>query len=101
VNILLSASDVPVPAQLPAVPPDFVNRVAELNRLRGVLHEHNEAVVIAEAAVKVRHDIFTEDALAWAYFKAGRIDQARRTIRLALRTGARDREILRHAKVIG
>jgi tetratricopeptide (TPR) repeat protein len=61
----------------------------------------DEAVAIAEGAAKVRHDIFTEDALAWAYFKAGRIDEARRTIRLALRTGARDREILRHAKVIG
>jgi tetratricopeptide (TPR) repeat protein len=60
-----------------------------------------EAVVIAEAAVKVRHDIFTEDALAWAYFKAGRVEEARRAIRLALRTGTRDRDILRHAEAIG
>jgi tetratricopeptide (TPR) repeat protein len=61
----------------------------------------DEAVTIAEDAAKVRHDIFTQDALAWAYFKAGRIEDAKRTIRLALRTGTRDREILRHAKVIG
>jgi tetratricopeptide (TPR) repeat protein len=61
----------------------------------------DEAVVIAEAAVKVRHDIFTEDALAWAYFKAGRVEEARRAIRLALRTGTRDQDILRHAEAIG
>jgi tetratricopeptide (TPR) repeat protein len=60
-----------------------------------------EAVVIAEEAVKVRQDIFTEDALAWAYFKAGRVEEARRAIRLALRTGTRDRDILRHAEAIG
>jgi tetratricopeptide (TPR) repeat protein len=60
-----------------------------------------EAVVIAEEAATIRHDIFTEDALAWAYFKAGRVKDARRTIRLALRTGTRDRDILRHAEAIG
>jgi tetratricopeptide (TPR) repeat protein len=60
-----------------------------------------EAVVIAEEAATIRHDIFTEDALAWAYFKAGRVEDARRAIRLALRTGTRDRDILRHAEAIG
>jgi tetratricopeptide (TPR) repeat protein len=59
-----------------------------------------EAVEIAEAAASVRHDIFTQDALAWAYFKAGRIDDASHAIRLALRTGTRDRDILRHAEEI-
>ena len=61
----------------------------------------DEAVTIAEDAAKIRHDIFTQDALAWAYFKAGRATDAKRTIRLALRTGTRDRDILRHAEVIG
>jgi tetratricopeptide (TPR) repeat protein len=61
----------------------------------------DEAVAIAEDAAKSRHDIFTEDALAWAYFKAGRIEDARRAIRLALRTGTRDRDIRRHAEAIG
>jgi tetratricopeptide (TPR) repeat protein len=60
-----------------------------------------EAVAIAEEAAKVRPDIFTEDALAWAYFKAGRVEDAKRAIRLALRTGTRDREIRRHAETIG
>jgi tetratricopeptide (TPR) repeat protein len=60
----------------------------------------DEAVTIAEAAVAVRQDIFTEDALAWAYFKAGRIDEARQAIKRALRTGTKDRDILRHARAI-
>jgi tetratricopeptide (TPR) repeat protein len=59
-----------------------------------------EAVAIAEAAHASRKDIFTQDALAWAYFKAGRIDEARRMIRLARRTGTRDADILRHAREI-
>jgi tetratricopeptide (TPR) repeat protein len=61
----------------------------------------DEAVAIAEETAKTRHDIFTEDALAWAYFRAGRLEDARHTIRLALRTGTRDRDILRHAEAIG
>lgn len=59
-----------------------------------------EAVAIAEAALADRHDIFTQDAAAWAYFKAGRIDEARNLIRLARRTGTRDADILRHAREI-
>ena len=60
----------------------------------------DEAVTIAETAARARHDIYTEDALAWAYFKAGRTEEAKQTIRLALRTGTRDRDILRHAQAI-
>jgi len=77
----------------------------EPKNLARFLAEHgeklDEAVTIAEAAAKIRHDIFTQDALAWAYFKAGRVADAKRTIRLALRTGTRDRDILRHAEMIG
>ena len=42
-----------------------------------------------------------EDALAWAYFKAGRIEDAKKAIALALRTGTRDRDIRAHATAIG
>lgn len=59
-----------------------------------------EAVAIAERAAAARHDIFTEDALAWAYFKAGRVEDARRLIARARRTGTKDRQILRHAAAI-
>ena len=56
-----------------------------------------EAVTIAERAAAERHDIFTDDALAWAYFKAGRVADARVAIARALRTGTRDADIRAHA----
>jgi hypothetical protein len=60
----------------------------------------DEAVRIAEGAVAVRHDIFTEDALAWALFKAGRITEARAVSARARRTGSRDARIVAHAQAI-
>jgi len=60
----------------------------------------DEAVTLAERAAVGRHDIFTEDALAWAYFKAGRLADAARASAQALRTGSRDRDVLYHAAAI-
>ncbi len=60
----------------------------------------DEALPIAEAAAAARDDIFTDDALAWVYFKAGRQAAAERAIARALRTGTRDRDILSHAAEI-
>ena len=60
----------------------------------------DEAVTLAEQAARVRHDIFTMDALAWAYFQAGRIPDARAASLEALRTGSLDRRIRCHAKAI-
>jgi tetratricopeptide (TPR) repeat protein len=59
-----------------------------------------EAVRLAEEAAARRCDIFTMDALAWAYFKAGRLDDARRAAEAAMRTGTRDRTIVAHAEAI-
>ena len=72
------------------------------------LAEHNqpgtpqvaEAVRVAETAARDRHDIFTDDALAWAYFKAGRWQDAAGAMTRARRTGTRDRTILFHAAAI-
>lgn len=65
------------------------------------LAEHDrklpEAVKIAEMVAGARQDIFTEDALAWAYFKVGRIDEALAASNRALRTGSRDERIMAHA----
>jgi tetratricopeptide (TPR) repeat protein len=76
----------------------------EPKNLARFLADHNrrlpEALAIAERASVDRHDIFTEDALAWTYFKAGRIAAARAAIALALRTGSVDEEIRAHAKAI-
>jgi tetratricopeptide (TPR) repeat protein len=60
----------------------------------------DDAVRLAERAAADRADIFTADALAWAYFKAGRLADARTAIARALRTGTRDRGIRRHADAI-
>jgi tetratricopeptide (TPR) repeat protein len=68
------------------------------------LADHNrklpEAVKIAEAVAAVRHDIFTEDALAWSYFKTGRLDEAIAASKLALRTGTSDDKLLSRAAQI-
>lgn len=60
----------------------------------------DEAVQLAETAAATRHDIFTEDALAWVYFKAGRHDDATRAMAQAVRTGTHDRDILAHKAAI-
>jgi tetratricopeptide (TPR) repeat protein len=60
----------------------------------------DEAVALAEGAAAERHDIFTEDALAWACFKAGRLSEAVAASTQALRLGAKDRTILYHAAAI-
>jgi tetratricopeptide (TPR) repeat protein len=60
----------------------------------------DDAVRIAERAASERHDIFTDDAVAWAYFRAGRTGDARAAIARALRTGSRDRDIRAHAAAI-
>lgn len=60
----------------------------------------DDAVRVAEEVAASRHDIFTQDALAWAYFRAGRLADAQVEMNKARRTGSRDRELLRHAAAI-
>jgi tetratricopeptide (TPR) repeat protein len=60
----------------------------------------SDAVRIAEAAFRDRRDIFTADALAWSYFRADRLEDARAAMAEARRTGTRDRIILEHAAAI-
>ena len=71
-------------------------------RLARFLAEHgrrlDEAIRIAEATE--RQDIFTADALAWAYFQTGRVAEAQAKIKMALSTGSRDRLIREHAAAI-
>lgn len=59
-----------------------------------------EAVTLAEEAMTTRNDIFTMDALSWAYFKSGRLEDAKKASMSALRTGSRDARILYHAAEI-
>ena len=59
-----------------------------------------EAVKLAEDATVSRRDIFTMDTLSWAYFKAGRLSEARQASEQARRTGSKDARILYHAAEI-
>jgi tetratricopeptide (TPR) repeat protein len=73
-------------------------------QLARFLADHNlkldEAVAMAERTAADRHDIFTDDALAWCYFKSGRLAEAAAAITRAQRTGTRDLTILAHAAAI-
>jgi tetratricopeptide (TPR) repeat protein len=81
--------------------PDLIQTEAALALF---LAEHgrrmDDAVKMAEAVAATRQDIFTDDALAWAYYRAGRLDDALAASRRALRTGSRDSKILAHASEI-
>jgi len=59
-----------------------------------------EAVAIAESVATKRHDIQTDHALAWSYFKSGRLADANVAMTRALRTGSRDERLLAHAAQI-
>jgi tetratricopeptide (TPR) repeat protein len=82
----------------------WITDAPEPSRLARFLAEHgrrvHDAIRLAEQTTRDRHDIFSEDALAWAYFQAGQLDQARAAAQQALRTGTRDREIRFHAAAI-
>lgn len=58
------------------------------------------ALRLAQAELDARQDIFTHDALAWAFAGAGRMKEARRESELALAEGTRDARLLFHAAVI-
>ena len=59
-----------------------------------------ESLKLASQEYDVRKDIFTCDSLAWALFKNGKLEDARRMINEALRTGSKDARINFHAGLI-
>jgi tetratricopeptide (TPR) repeat protein len=58
------------------------------------------AVEEAEAAFRTRKSAYAADTLAWCYYKAGRLDEARKLIRQALARRTPDAEIHFHAGMI-
>lgn len=72
--------------------------------LAGFLAERDrkleEALVLAERAGKRRQDVHTLDALAWTYFRNGRLREASDASSRALATGTRDRRVVLHAAAI-
>lgn len=77
---------------------------AEQDHLARFLADHDrhvdEAVRLAEDSASTTRDIAAHDALAWAYFKAGRLAEAHAAVQRALRTGTRSVAILYHAAII-
>ncbi len=65
-------------------------------------HDQNldQALSLATQEYEARKDIFTCDSLAWALFKNGRAEEAKKLMREALRTGTKDARINQHAKQI-
>ncbi len=65
-------------------------------------HEINlaEALALAEREIAVRKDIYGYDALAWALYKNGRVEEAADAIVEALRLGTQDASLYYHAGMI-
>ncbi len=62
--------------------------------------EPARALELTERELQVRADIFTHDARAWALAAAGRIDDARISMRRALAEDTKDARLFLHAGVI-
>jgi tetratricopeptide (TPR) repeat protein len=60
----------------------------------------SKALVLAEAEMRNRADIFTLDAHAWALAANGRVDEARAAIDRAVAEGTRDARLFLHAGLI-
>ena len=76
----------------------LTTNVARMLAERGV--RTGEAVQLAEEAARNRKDIFTMDALAWSYYRAGRLQDAEKASLQARRTGSLDKRIVTHAAAI-
>jgi tetratricopeptide (TPR) repeat protein len=65
-------------------------------------HDRDVPRVFAEArkAMAHRRDVYGYDLLAWAAFKAGRLDEARRAVAQALSRGTEDASLSYHAGMI-
>ncbi len=60
----------------------------------------DEALALAEAESKIRRDLYSEDALAWALYRTGRLREAREASDKALSLGTRDARLYFHAGAI-
>ena len=61
----------------------------------------NEVLRRAQDELRVRKDVYGYDVVAWALLKAGRRDEARAAMRVALRLKTPDPLLLRHARAMG
>ena len=59
-----------------------------------------QAISRARAELAIRHDVYGHDALAWALFKAGQLDEAASEAAIALSLGTPDPRLAYHAGMI-
>ncbi|MCI0489777.1 MAG: tetratricopeptide repeat protein [Blastocatellia bacterium] len=91
----------------------LVEQIGRLNQSNGALYsrqlalfyaDHDikpeEAYKMAVEEFKARQDIYGADALAWTALKAGRVAEAERSIRDALRLGTQDAKLFYHRGMI-
>jgi tetratricopeptide (TPR) repeat protein len=92
---------------------ELVEFIAKLNVLNKVLYnrvlvdyyadhdiDHQQAVDLAAGEYHVRHDVYGDDALAWALYRDGKLVQAQPHIIAALRFKTVDARIYFHAGMI-
>ena len=91
----------------------LVEKIGALASAQGVLYDRQralyyadhdlkpaEAVKLARGELKVRHDIYAYDTLAWTLFKAGQLDEAAANMKRALKWNTRDASLWFHAGAI-
>jgi tetratricopeptide (TPR) repeat protein len=91
----------------------LVEYIGLLGHINQVLHNRDLAVFYADHDIKlpesldlarkeleVRQDVYTWDALAWALYKNGQVDEAQQASDKALKFGTRDSLLLFHAGMI-
>ncbi len=92
---------------------DLVEKIGALASAQGVLYDRQRAlyyadhdlqpdvaVKLARGELKVRHDIYAYDTLAWTLFKAGKLDEAAANMKRALKWNTRDASLWFHAGAI-
>jgi len=89
---------------------EYIARLSALNRVlynRELIYfyaDHGikltEALGLAQREIEVRKDIYAHDALAWALYGNGKVDDAVRPMIEALRLGTRDARLFFHAGMI-
>ena len=81
-----------------------INQVVYSRELASFYADHDmkldEAVSAARAELEIRRDIHGHDALAWALYKAGKLEEALAPMTEALRLGTRDARLFFHAGMI-
>ncbi|MBX7218946.1 MAG: tetratricopeptide repeat protein [Blastocatellia bacterium] len=91
----------------------LVEQIAKLNKLNGVLYNRTVAKFYADHDLKpedaynqakqeyaARQDIYGADVLAWTALKAGKLPEAQKAIKDALRLGTKDAMLFYHAGMI-